>query len=433
MRAAFALEVVNIGLFSRRKERRSEGGAQSQKLKEFISGADIDPSGMSHSGVNVDEDTALKISAVYACVKVISETVASLPLKLLKEEENGDMAKARHHPIYSLIADCPNNEMSAFTFREMLMTNLLLWGNAYALIRRNRKGQIVELYPLKSKNMEVGRDAATRAIQYKYTSDSDEAAAQTKTYRARQILHIPAFSFDGVVGVSPITYAREAMGLSLATEEFGARWFGSGARPGGVLEHPGLLKDPERLRESWNKVYQGTANSHKIAILEEGLSYKAIGMSPDDSQFLETRQFQLNEICRIFRVPPHMVGDLSRSTFSNIEHQSIDFVVHTIRPWLVRWEQGIMRSLLSSTERTIYKPRFKVEGLLRGDFGSRMQGYAIARQNGWMSADDIRELEDLNKLPPEAGGDRYLCNGNMVDLASAGHFAEKNGGDEQNG
>jgi len=416
------LEVVNIGIFSRRKERRTaDGAAQSQKLKDFISGADMDGAGLSHSGVNVDEDTALKISAVYACVKVISETVASLPLKLLKEQENGDMAKARHHPLYSLIADCPNNEMTAFTFREMLMTNLLLWGNAYAHIKRNRKGQIVELYPLKSKNMEVVREPTTRALQYKYTSD-DEAAAETKTYRARQILHIPAFSFDGVVGVSPITYAREAMGLSLATEEFGARWFGSGARPGGVLEHPGMLKDPERLRESWNKVYQGTANSHKIAILEEGLSYKPIGMSPDDSQFLETRQFQLSEICRIFRVPPHMIGDLSRSTFSNIEHQSIDFVVHTIRPWLVRWEQAIRRSLLTDTERTIYHPKFKVEGLLRGDFNSRMQGYATARQNGWMSANEIRALEDMNRIPN--GGDEFLVNGNMVTEQQATKIKE---------
>ncbi|MCL2375293.1 MAG: phage portal protein, partial [Firmicutes bacterium] len=188
--------------------------------------------------------------------------------------------------------------------------------------------------------------------------------------------------------------------------------FGSGARPGGVLEHPGTLKDPERLRESWNKVYQGTANSHKIAILEEGLSYKAVGMSPDDSQFLETRQFQLGEICRIFRVPPHMIGDLSRSTFSNIEHQSIDFVVHTIRPWLVRWEQAIRRSLLTDIERQIYQPKFKVEGLLRGDFNSRMQGYAIARQNGWMSANEIRALEDMNRIAN--GGDEYLVNGNMV-------------------
>ena len=387
---------------------------RSSKLEDFIRGADIVDGSMSHAGVNVDEDTALKISAVYACVKVISETVASLPLKLLKEEENGDKQKAKHHPLYALLADSPNSEMSAFTFRELLMTNLLLWGNAYAHIRRNRQGQIVELTPLEAKRMEVVREPSSRNLRYRYTC---EDTSQTIEYRPRQILHIPAFTFDGVVGVSPITYAREAMGLSLATQEFGARWFGSGARPSGVLEHPSSIKDPERIREGWNKVYQGTANSHKVAVLEEGLTYKSIGMSPDDSQFLETRQFQLTEICRIFRVPPHMIGDLSRSTFSNIEHQSIDFVVHTIRPWLVRIEQAIRRSLLTDTERTIYSPKFKVDGLLRGDFNSRMQGYATARQNGWMSANEIRALEDMNRI--SNGGDEFLVNGNMVSELSA--------------
>jgi len=407
--------------FFKRTRASPQYEGRSNKLEDFIRGADIVDAGLSNSGVPVDEDTALKISAVYACVKVISETVASLPLKLLKEEENGDKVKAKHHPLYFLLADSPNNEMSAFTFRELMMTNLLLWGNAYALIRRNRRGEIVELYPLLAKNMEVTRDPTSRALRYRYTKEDD---TQTVEYRPRQILHIPAFSFDGVVGVSPITYAREAMGLSLATEEFGARWFGNGARPSGILEHPGTLKDPERLRDSWNKVYQGTANSHKIAVLEEGLQYKSVGMSPDDSQFLETRQFQLTEICRIFRVPPHMIGDLSRSTFSNIEHQSIDFVVHTIRPWLVRIEQAIRRSLLSDTERTIYSPKHKVDGLLRGDFTSRMQGYATARQNGWMSANEIRALEDMNRIPN--GGDEFLVNGNMVTETYASKNMEDN-------
>ena len=225
--------------------------------------------------------------------------------------------------------------------------------------------------------------------------------------------------FDGVLGVSPITYAREAMGLALATEEFGARFFGNGARPGGVLEHPGIVKDPEKLRESWNKVYQGTRNSHKVAVLEEGMKYHEIGMSPEDSQFLQTRSFQLTEICRIFRVPPHMIGDLSRSTFSNIEHQSIDFVVHTIRPWLVRLEQAIAKSLLNDEERSIYYAKFNVDGLMRGDFNSRMSGYAIARQNGWMSANEIRALEDMNRISSDQGGDLYLLNGNMISATQA--------------
>jgi HK97 family phage portal protein len=419
-----------MGIFDFFKRSRASPPPElrNQKLNDFIRGVDIDAGGMSNSGITVDEDSALKISAVYACVKVISETVASLPLKLLKHEENGDTSKATQHALFDLLADCPNNEMSAFTFREMMMTNLLLWGNAYALIRRNRRGEVVELYPLKAKNMSVIRDPTTKHIQYQYTSGEDGARAETKTYRARQVLHIPAFSFDGVVGVSPITYAREAMGLALATEEFGARWFGNGARPSGILQHPGTLKDPEKLRESWNKVYQGVGNSHKIAVLEEGMEYKNIGMSPEDSQFLQTRSFQLNEICRIFRVPPHLVGDLSRSTFSNIEHQGIEFITHTIRPWLTRWEQAIKRSLLTDEERTIYFPKFKVDALLRGDFHSRMQGYAIARQNGWMSANEIRALEDINRIPAEQGGDAYFLNGNMVTAEYAKAKKLKEGG-----
>lgn len=402
-----------MGLFSRKKK---ETRNLDQKTADFIKGVDLDTGQQSNSGVEVDEESSLRISAVYACVKVIAETIASLPLVLLKELSNGDNEKAKQHPLYSVLHDSPNSEMTSFTFREMLMTNLLLWGNAYALIKRDANGHVVELYPLKSKNMVVERDAVTNAIKYTYTNNK----GITKTYKPKQVLHIPAFTFDGIVGVSPITYAREAMGLSLATEEFGARFFGNGARPGGVLEHPGVVKDPEKLRDSWNKVYQGTQNSHKVAVLEEGMKYHEIGMSPEDSQFLQTRAFQINEICRIFRVPPHMIGDLSRSTFSNIEHQSIDFVVHTIRPWIARWEQAITRSLLNDEEKTIYYARFNVNGLMRGDFNSRMSGYAIARQNGWMSANEIRALEDMNKIPSDQGGDLYLLNGNMISAIKAG-------------
>lgn len=402
-----------MGLFSRKKK---ETRNLDQKTADFIKGVDLDTGQQSNSGVEVDEESSLRISAVYACVKVIAETIASLPLVLLKELSNGDNEKAKQHPLYSVLHDSPNSEMTSFTFREMLMTNLLLWGNAYALIKRDANGHVVELYPLKSKNMVVERDAVTNAIKYTYTNNK----GITKTYKPKQVLHIPAFTFDGIVGVSPITYAREAMGLSLATEEFGARFFGNGARPGGVLEHPGVVKDPEKLRDSWNKVYQGTQNSHKVAVLEEGMKYHEIGISPEDSQFLQTRAFQINEICRIFRVPPHMIGDLSRSTFSNIEHQSIDFVVHTIRPWVARWEQAITRSLLNDEEKTIYYARFNVNGLMRGDFNSRMSGYAIARQNGWMSANEIRALEDMNKIPDGQGGDLYLLNGNMISAIKAG-------------
>lgn len=417
-----------MGLFSRHKKEKRD---LDQKTADFIKGVDIDSSSQSNSGVSVDEETALKTSAVFACVKVLAETVASLPLVLYDEKVDGNKEKAKQHPLYWVLHDIPNDEMTSFSFREMMMENLLLWGNAYALIQRDKKtGRIKGLYPLKAKNMTVERDAVTDKIKYIYTN-----GVKSATYKPSQIFHIPAFSFDGVKGVSPITYARESIGLALATEEYGAKFFGNGARPGGILEHPGIVKDPEKLRESWNRVYQGAKNSHRVAVLEEGMKYHEIGMSPEDSQFLETRSFQVTEIARIFRVPPHMIGDLSRSTFSNIEQQSIDFVVYSVRPWLVRWEQAISRSLLTEEERTIYYAKFNADGLMRGDFSSRMNGYAVGRQNGWLSANDIRQLEDMNKIPAEQGGDLYLLNGNMItantakqnELKGGGNFGETNG------
>ena len=191
-----------------------------------------------------------------------------------------------------------------------------------------------------------------------------------------------------------------------------------------MLEHPGTIKDPQRVRDSWMSQFGGSGNSNKIAVLEEGLKYTPISISPEQAQFLETRKFQINEIARIFRVPPHMVGDLEKSSFSNIEQQSLEFVKYTLDPWVVRWEQSIQRTLLAPEEKKTYFVKFNVEGLLRGDYASRMNGYATARQNGWMSANDIRELENLDRIPAEDGGDLYLINGNMLPLSQAGAFAD---------
>lgn len=226
--------------------------------------------------------------------------------------------------------------------------------------------------------------------------------------------------------------AKNAIGLSIATEEYGAKFFANGATPGGILEYPGTVKDPDRVRDSWNKGFSGR-NSHKVAILEEGMKYTPISISPNEAQFLETRKFQIDEIARIFRVPPHMVGDLEKSSFSNIEQQSLEFVKYTLEPWLMRWEQSINRALLSSNEKSTYFVKFNVDGLLRGDYQSRMNGYATAKQNGWMSANDIRELENLDLIPEEDGGDFYLINGNMTKLADAGIFASggKENADEE--
>lgn len=384
--------------------------------------------GGSSAGKNVNERSAMQMTAVYACVRILSEAVAGLPLHLYRYKEDGGKEKAIDHSLYHLLHDEPNKEMSSFIFRETLMTHLLLWGNAYAQIIRNGKGEVIALYPLMPNKMKVDR-GEDGEIYYIYSRSTDEANTKedsTVVLTPREVLHIPGLGFDGLVGYSPIAMAKNAIGLAIATEEYGAKFFANGAAPSGVLEHPGIIKDPARLRENWNSTFGGSANSGKVAVLEEGMKYTPISISPEQAQFLETRKFQINEIARIFRIPPHMVGDLEKSSFSNIEQQSLEFVKYTLDPWIIRWEQSLSRSLLTPDEKKTYFFKFNLEGLLRGDYASRMNGYATARQNGWMSANDIRELENLDKIPAELGGDLYLINGNMLPLNNAGAYANTN-------
>ena len=386
------------------------------------------------SGKAVTERSAMQMTAVYSCVRILAEAVAGLPLHLYRYKEDGGKEKALDHPLYLLLHDEPNPEMSSFVFRETLMTHLLLWGNAYAQIIRNGKGEVIALYPLMPNRMVVDRDIHGQ-LYYQYTRSTEEAPTMkgvTVNLPPSDVLHIPGLGFDGLVGYSPIAMAKNAIGMAIACEEYGAKFFANGAAPGGVLEHPGTIKDPQRVRESWQSTFGGSGNSNKIAVLEEGMTYTPIGISPEQAQFLETRKFQINEIARIFRVPPHMVGDLEKSSFSNIEQQSLEFVKYTLEPWLVRWEQSIQRTLFSPEEKKRYFAKFNVEGLLRGDYASRMSGYATARQNGWMSANDIRELENLDRIPTEDGGDLYLINGNMLPLGNAGAFADTQTGKEEN-
>lgn len=377
------------------------------------------------AGKAVTERSAMQMTAVYSCVRILAEAVAGLPLHLYKYTDDGGKEKAIDHPLYRLLHDEPNPEMSSFVFRETLMTHLLLWGNAYAQVIRNGKNEVVALYPLMPNKMTVERDSNGQ-LYYGYYRGSDEAIRDTQNtviLKPSDVLHIPGLGFDGLVGYSPIAMAKNAIGMAIACEEYGAKFFANGAAPSGVLEHPGTIKDPSRVREAWQSQFGGSANSGKVAVLEEGMKYTPISISPEQAQFLETRKFQINEIARIFRVPPHMVGDLEKSSFSNIEQQSLEFVKYTLDPWVIRWEQSLMRSLLSLDEKVQYFVKFNLEGLLRGDYQSRMNGYAIGRQNGWMSANDIRELENLDRIPAEEGGDLYLINGNMLPLREAGAFA----------
>jgi len=384
--------------------------------------------GGSTAGKTVTERSAMQMTAVYSCVRILAEAVAGLPLHFYRYKDDGSKEKALDSNLYRLLHDEPNPEMSSFVFRETLMTHLLLWGNAYAQIIRNGKGEIIALYPLMANKMTVDRDDEGH-LYYSYSRSTEEANAKensTVVLSPREVLHIPGLGFDGLVGYSPIAMAKNAIGLAMATEEYGAKFFANGAAPSGVLEHPGTIKDPARLRENWNSTFGGSINSGKVAVLEEGMKYTPISISPEQAQFLETRKFQINEIARIFRVPPHMLADLEKSSFSNIEQQSLEFVKYTLDPWVIRWEQSLYRSLLTVDEKKKYFFKFNLEGLLRGDYASRMSGYSTARQNGWMSANDIRVLENLDKIPTEQGGDLYLINGNMLPLGDAGAYANKN-------
>lgn len=382
--------------------------------------------GMAQSGERVDEHSSMQISTVYACVRLLAETIAALPLHLYRyTEDDRGKEKARGHPLYKLLYRQPNAEMSSFIWRETIMTHLLLWGNAYCQIIRDGRNTVLGLYPLLPENIEVDRDTNGEIFYtyHAYTDDVPGVKNQDIYFRSDEILHIPGLGFNGLVGFSPIAMMKNSLGTTLAVERYGASFFKNGAQPSGVLEHPGVLKNPGKIRDNWTAVYGGAENAHKVAVLEEGMTYKAISLPPEDSQFLSTRQFGVEEICRIFRVPPHMVQNLAHATFSNIEHQSIDFVVHTLTPWLVRIEQAIIKDLLLENEQDVYFPKFNVDGLLRGDYASRMSGYATGISNGFLSPNDIHRLENMDLIPAEDGGDDYYLNGGYVKLKDAGKFA----------
>ena len=390
--------------------------------------------GRSNAGKRVTDRTALQHIAVYACVRVLSEAIAQLPLHLYKYNEKGK-ERVPQHPLYFLLHDQPNPEMTSFVFRETLMSHLLIYGNAYAQIIRNGRGDVLGLYPLMPDKMKVDRDEKNRLI-YIY-SRYDEANPNLKeqgdiVLYADEVLHILGLGFDGLVGYSPIALAKNAIGISIACEEYGASFFGNGASPSGVLEHPGVIKNPERVRDAWQRAYGGR-NAHKVAVLEEGMKFTPIAIPNNEAQFLETRKFQIEEIARMYRVPLHMIGDLDHATFSNVEHLSLDFVKYSLDPWIVRWEQSLQKALLSDSEKGKYFIKFNVDGLLRGDYASRMQGYSIGIQNGFLCPNDVRELEDMNLIPEEKGGFTYMVNGSMSRLCDAGIAYSDKKEDDENG
>lgn len=374
------------------------------------------------AGVPVTPATALASTAVFGCIRILAETVASLPLLVYRRREGGGKDRAPDHPLYSVLHDVANAEMTSFTLRETLMGHVCGWGNCYAEIETNNAGDIVGLWPLRPEPERMRLERVSGKLVYIVTLP-DKLGLPPQGLPAERVLHIRSLGSDGLTGYSPITLARQAIGLGLATEEFGARFFGNGAEPGSVLQHPGKLSPEahQRLRESWEMRHQGLERSHRVAILEEGMKIEKIGIPPEDAQFLQTRRYQLEEVARLYRIPLHMLQDLERATFSNIEHQSIGFGVYTMLPWFARWEQEMMRVLLTPAERKTHLIEFLVDGLLRGDAMSRNQAYATGVQWGWLSPDDVRERENMNPLP-NGQGQVYYMPLNMMPIDQLGRF-----------
>jgi len=354
------------------------------------------------SGVLVNETLALNLSAVYACTQVLSQTVGSLPLHVYQRTADGKN-RATNHPLYKLLHDAPNPEMTSMSWRQAIMLHLCMWGNHYSEIERNSAREPVALWPITPWRVSLKR--VNGQLVYSVALDSGVVNVPFA-----DMLHVKGLSYDGLIGLPPMRAAKEAIGLGLAAQKYAAKFFANDARPGGILEHPGQLSDEAaaRLRKSFEKTHEGLDNKFRVAVLEEGMKFNAVGVPPEDAQLLETRKFGVSEIARYFRMPLHKISDLDRSTNNNIEHQAIEFVTDTIRPWLVNIEQELSFKLFSGD----FFPEFLIEGLLRGDIKTRYEAYAIGRQWGWLSADDIRERENMNKLPNGQGG-QYLVPLNM--------------------
>jgi len=345
-------------------------------------------------------------SAVHGCVRILAETLASLPLALFRTTDEGK-EKAKSNNLYYILHDQPNPWQTSYEFREMMMGHVLLTGAAYAEIVRDNSGRISYLMPLHPRRVRPFRFRESMAYQY------TEADGTMRVLFTGEVLVIRnMMSDDGITPLSPIGVAREAIGLSLAAEEHGSKLFSNDATPAGVLEHPGTLDEPaiKRLRESWENTHAGSSNAHKTAILEGGLKYSAISISPKDSQFIEARKYQIEDIARIYRVPPHLLADLSKATFSNIEQQSLDFIAYSMLPWFTRWEQAIKRDLLLPRDRRTLFVEFIVAGILRGDIKTRYEAYSKGIVDGWLNRNEVRAMEGLNRVE---GLDEYLVPLNM--------------------
>jgi len=405
----------------RRRFRRTPGSSlatPAQWLLSFLGAEETD------AGIEVNEWTALNNSVVFACVRILAETLATVPCHLYERQDRGK-ERARQHGLYRRLHDESNPEMSSFAFFETIQSHVLTWGNGYAEIDWNQSGGVKALWPLRPDRTYPER----RNKKLYYRTVIGGKGYVLPSYR---VLHVAGLGYDGIVGYSPIAMARQSIGLSMASEKYGAKFFGNNARPGGFLKHPGKLSTEAqgRLIKGWEDRHSGLDNVNRLAVLEEGMEFQTVGVPPQDAQMLQTRQFQVAEMARWYRMPLHKIQEMTNSTYSNIEQQAIEFVVDTMLPWFRRWEAAIHTQLLTPAERERYFAEFLVEGLLRGDTQARYSAYSVARQWGWMSANDVREAENMNPLPEEQG-DIYLVPMNMVPAdVAASQPVEPPAGDE---
>ena len=398
-----------MGLISKAVERR-EITWRPQSIADLDRQMDAVFTGLpTASGVPISEESALCNTAYWNAIKLISETFSSVPLDLFRRLPRGK-SKAVDNPLFDLVHQQPNSEMTKLQFLEAQQAVILSWGNAYAEIEWDMSvGRPVALWPLWPDRVKPTRQNGTLVYEVKVSPD------ETRILPKWRMLHVPGFGYNGIMGFSPVSLHRQGIGLGIAMETFGSTFFGNGAKPGGYLEHPGKLSDEahKRLKENWNNAQQGLTNAQRTAILEEGMKYTQLGIPPDDAQFLGSREFQVQEIARIFNVPPSMLADLSHGTFSNIEQLSLNFVTYTMRPWWERWEQSFNWKLLGPDERKLFFFEFNAEGLLRGDSAARSEFYRTLFGIGTMSPNDIREKENMN---PISGGDTYYVPLNMVSV-----------------
>lgn len=379
------------------------------------------------TGIYVGPATSLQATAVYACVNVLAQTVASLPLHVYRRGSDGSRDIAREHDVYGLIHDAPNEEQTSFEFWETEMARLCTYGNSYSRLQlEGERRKVTAILPLRPEWMTVGRSPDTGIRFYRYQEPGKEA----QTYLDDEILHVPGLAFDGLRGYSPIELNRRSIEMSRAAEEYGARFFLNNATPPQYISSPHALtpESKDALLGWFMRKFGGLTGAHRLGILDNGAEIKTVPINHRDIQFLELRKFQLEEIARIYRVPLHLIQSLDRSTNNNIEHQAIDFAVHTIRPWLRRIEARLNKALFGPRERSQFYCEFNMDGLLRGDAASRAAYYTQLRNAGIITANEIRAKENMN---PIQGGDELLVQGAMIPVSQAGQQQIAAGGNDK--